>query len=215
MTCTARRHDTMSAYRQGCRCPDAREAWRLYKKRRTEGRQEPLVVSGLGTARRLQALAALGWPLVDLAVELGCHKSMVGHLQTRRYAKVLKSTADRVDVVFRRLSMKVGPSDKARRRAQRNGWSPPLAWNDDIDNPRARAAGRTVSAASVDEALVVEAIAGRRQERRLNQAEAQAGIRLGIARGLPAAEIARRLGINERTVHRVGHTTTQSFAAAG
>jgi hypothetical protein len=212
-TCATKRHDTMSAYRQGCRCPAAREAWRLYRKRGRHGTREPLVVNSLGTARRLQALAALGWTLADLGTELGYNKSMVGHLQTRRHKQILKSTADRVTAAFNRLSMQVGGSDKTRRRAVREGWPPPLAWNDDIDDPRARPAG-SAARGVVDEVLVSEALAGRRGERQLNRAEAHAGIEAGLRMQLSAVEIAARLGISDRTVHRFGSGATDVSKAA-
>lgn len=136
--CVARRHGDMSAYScYMCRCPDAREAWRLYRKRLREGRVQPAHVDSTGTARRLQALAAIGWSLDALTPHLGCS---VGALQSRRMARwptVTRASAERVARVYDELSMTAGPSSRTRDVAARNGWVPPLAWDDDIDDPAA------------------------------------------------------------------------------
>lgn len=195
------RHDTNSAYRQGCRCPAAREAWRLYSKRRREGRQQPLVVSSLGTARRLQALAAIGWSITELAVQCDYRKSMIGHLQTRRRPQILRATADRVAEVYERLSMRLGPScTRTRKRAARLGWAPPLAW-DDIDSPTGRAAGAVMDLAA-DEVAVMRAVAGDLAGARLSHADTQEAIRRLREMGETAAEIARRVGVSRRTAER-------------
>ncbi len=200
---SVRRHDTNSAYRQGCRCPAAREAWRLYYKRRRHGRQPALVVSSLGTARRLQALAAIGWSVIALADQLGYHRSGVANLQVRRRAQILRSTADRVAEVYERLSMTLGPADvRTRKRAARLGWAPPLAW-DDIDSPTGRAAGVVLDLA-VDEVAVMRAMEGDRAGIRLSRTDSQEAIRRLRGMGVSTAEIARRVGVSHRTVDRAG-----------
>lgn len=101
----------------------------------------PRRVHAIGTARRLRALAALGWDLADLADRLGVNTRRVHHLQAMGSPTVYRTTADSVRRVYDALSMTVGPSGKTARIARRNRWPPPLAWDDDtIDNPTARPA---------------------------------------------------------------------------
>lgn len=137
-TCTAQRHGTEAAYSYyDCRCPTAREAWRLYRKRRREGRADPRMVDPTGTRRRLQALAAIGWSPHLLARELGfTATNAVRHLMRTGRGKINTRTAEAVRHLYDRLSMTPGPSTRARNHARRAGWAPPLAWDDhDLDNP--------------------------------------------------------------------------------
>ncbi|WGL50665.1 hypothetical protein P5P86_11890 [Nocardioides sp. BP30] len=126
---------------------------RSYAKRRYLAGGAPLMVSSLGTARRLQALAALGWTTIDLAPLLGVSPSRVGHMTTGMYGQVFRSTAARVAAVYDELSMQV-PVDpeetqrylvkvheRQRKMALAKGYAPPLAWDDDqLDDPKARPA---------------------------------------------------------------------------
>lgn len=211
MTCLMPRHRTASDYRYGCRCPEAREAYRLYRKRGREGRSVPQVVNSLGTARRLQALAAIGWSCPALAAELGYGSyAAVTYLQRRYRTTVLRSIAERVSAVYDRLSMTPGPSVRAVRTAARNGWAPPLAWDDDeIDDPTARPSGTTLVV--VDEVAVERAVQGERAEHEvLTRGEQHAAIHHCRALGMPAHEIARRVGVSTRTVDRVASASPRS-----
>jgi len=217
MTCTAKYHTTASHYSYGgCRCPAAREAYRLANKRRREGRHDPQVVPSLGTARRLQALAAIGWSGPDLARELGYRSAAaVTYLQRRYRPAVLRTVADRVTEVYERLSMTPGPSRRAVDTAVRNGWVPPLAWDDDeIDDPAARHHGNVLGS-GLDELAVERAVRGERSaDERLPRAEQRAAILRCRARGLPAREIARRVGVSTRTVDRVAGPRVPDQSAA-
>lgn len=213
-SCPFRLHDTNGAYRMGCRCPGAREAHRLYRKRRREGRAQQLVVPSIGTIRRLRALAAIGWSLEALAAELGYkHHATVGNLMSGRHKSTCVSVARRVADAFERLSMTPGPSKRARLRAARMGWAPPLAWNDDaIDDPQGRPAG-AATASGFDEVAVERAVRGELPEDvKLRQVDAHEAIRQMRALGLSTREIARRANVSDRTVHRQGHETTTAAA---
>jgi hypothetical protein len=102
---------------------------------------------GLGTERRLRALAALGWPAEalrrcapGLAVETLWHCGE--HLVTA-------DVAARVAALYDRLSMHVGPDPAWRLVALGYGWAPPLAWDEDrIDWVRGRPAGQRMGAAA-------------------------------------------------------------------
>jgi transcriptional regulator with XRE-family HTH domain len=110
--------------------------------------QRLMAVSGLpaagcpvditGTARRLQALVAIGYTQSDLAGRVGITPANATGLFHGR-GRVLASTARRVESIYEQLEMTPGPSDRARNHARKQGWAPPLAWDDDtIDNPQAK-----------------------------------------------------------------------------
>lgn len=94
----------------------------------------PRWLPALGTARRMQALAAIGWTVAQTGRDAGLTPSWCRELVTGRRPRVTRETAAAVDAVFRARCMTPGPSRHARSCAARNGWPPPLAW-DDIDDP--------------------------------------------------------------------------------
>lgn len=89
-------------------------------------------VPALGTARRIQALSAIGWPQTSIGPKLGHGAQWANQLLARD--EVFSSTAQKVDRLYRELCMTPGPSERARQTAKRHGWPPPLAW-DNIDDP--------------------------------------------------------------------------------
>jgi len=186
MTCTASRHGHYSAYRQGCRCPDAREDWRLYHKRRRQGRAVPLLIDATGTHRRIQALQALGWPRRHLEPAAGLQAGRLS--QILRATVVTRTTATAIAHIFDQLCMTPGPSAVTRHRAAVKDWPPPLAWDDDtIDDPaaepqhNARSHINAATERAVERAVEVERL---------------------TAACLSAAEIGDRLGVAARTVVR-------------
>lgn len=84
------------------------------------------------TARRLQALAALGWSLPTLAARLGWSASVARHRAYATRPSVQLGAARQVADLYEQLSGTPGPSARIRAAAARRGWQPPLAW-DDID----------------------------------------------------------------------------------
>lgn len=123
-------HDTDSAYSKGCRCPAARDAQRISKKRRRENRSAPKLIPALPTVRRLQALAALGWSLSEVAVRLDVSDKTISNLRAGAWTNVYPATARRVSALYDELQGTPGPSLSTRIRATKRGWAPPLAWND-------------------------------------------------------------------------------------
>lgn len=98
------------------------------------------VIDGTGTMRRAQALVAIGWTQADLAARIGWTLgNFNGLVHGRRDVTV--GTARLVADLYDRLSMRPGPSQRARNISARYGWAPPLAW-DDIDNPAEQPAER-------------------------------------------------------------------------
>jgi hypothetical protein len=136
--CKGSRHGDYSAYRLGCRCPDARNDDRIYRKRRREGRHPARMIDATGTARRLQALAAIGWSTTELGPHLDAHPNLVQRWRSGN-RPVNRANAIKVAALYRELQGTPGPSDVTRARAQSFGWVPPHLWEDvDIDDPNAR-----------------------------------------------------------------------------
>lgn len=147
-------------------------------------------VDATGTRRRIQALMAIGWPQVHIARHIPCHPLYVWSLA--RQDIVLARTAHRVagayDHLWNRDPVAHGvPATRAiyvRHLAERNGWVPPAAWDDDlIDDPaaepdRPREMGRN------------ELAAYRRQE-----------IAHLASFGVPDHDIAARLDMDTKYVH--------------
>jgi lambda repressor-like predicted transcriptional regulator len=129
-------------------------AWPDYHPRRTKVRPEveaailrvaPRVdalppgayLPAAGTIRRVRALQAIGWPLDQLAARLGVHTQSLSRMCTKANEVTVERARAVLDL-YDELSMTPGPSEKTRRRAEREGWAPPLAWDDDeIDDPKA------------------------------------------------------------------------------
>lgn len=95
----------------------------------------------IGTKRRLQALVAMGYTNQELANLVDYPECQFPKLLfTKKWVSV--EVAKRAEDVFNRLQL-VPPADgiharRARARAKRKGWVPPLAWDEDeIDDPNA------------------------------------------------------------------------------
>lgn len=95
------------------------------------------LVAALGARRRVQSLAAIGWPQCEVAARIGERpKHLSQFLQNNQ---IRADKVRRIKAVFDELCTKPGPSEQSRRYAQRAGWPPPLAWDDDtIDDPKAK-----------------------------------------------------------------------------
>jgi hypothetical protein len=98
------------------------------------------IPTSVGVQRRLQALAALGYTMRELAPMIGAHEEPLVRMM-RRTTPPEYVNAHVVEGVLRtydRLYMTVPPrnrvSSRARTIAAGRGWVTPLAW-DDIDNP--------------------------------------------------------------------------------
>jgi lambda repressor-like predicted transcriptional regulator len=151
----------------------------------------------IGSARRVQALGAIGWSFTEQGRQVGMHTQQVWEIAWAKSHLVTVTTADRIHDLFERLSATPGGSTRARNAAARHGWLPPLAW-DDIDDPRAEPWRADIAEAEeVDEVAVARALAGQRL--RLNRSEQAAALRIGLDRGEPMTRVAALLGINRFT----------------
>lgn len=96
-------------------------------------------VSSCGSVRRLRALVAIGWTQSALCDRLGVLPGNGCRIFRGEQDYVSQLTADRVKELYDQLSMRPGPSDRARSHAEKRNWAPPLAWDDEtIDDPEAR-----------------------------------------------------------------------------
>lgn len=96
-------------------------------------------ISVIGSQRRVQALARMGWSAEMLAARLGCDRRRLAALTSGQQTKVTVRWARQVAELFNELHMVHGPGRKAARFAELKGWPVPLAWDEDtIDNPKAR-----------------------------------------------------------------------------
>jgi hypothetical protein len=136
-----RPHGNANTYRkEGCRCTPctaANSAERAAYRKRVYLARGKMLTDNAGTVRRLQALSAIGWGLVDLSAETGMAIAALGRLRAGTHA-THRRTRQTIAELYDRLSMTPGPSQRARDYAARAGWLPPLAWDDDdIDDPGA------------------------------------------------------------------------------
>lgn len=98
-------------------------------------------VDAVGTCRRMQALAAMGWPMRVVVERAGINADTASDVRLGKTARVSERVYESVRVVFEELCMRDGGDVRSRRDAGRRGWLPPLAW-DNIDDPGERPKGR-------------------------------------------------------------------------
>lgn len=201
--CTAANHGTTAAYRWGCRCAEAREAERLYKKRRRQNRITRAWIDATGTRRRLQALCALGWRWTDLAAHFGVSYQAVQHWAEAGTTRVHADTVDRVKVVYSLLSGTPGPSATTRRRAVAKGWVPPLGWDDTAIDDAGAVPHRTAQPDTLPDEVAVElAVAGRLTWGRLNDAERAQTVRQLRATGVSISAMCAQLALSASQYRR-------------
>lgn len=105
-----------------------------------------LPVGGIGTARRIQALVALGWSMSKIAARLGILRANFTPIAHGR-RDVKQATAKAVRDLYDELRDTEPPRDthrdriaysRARNFAAAHGWALPMAWDDEsIDDPAA------------------------------------------------------------------------------
>lgn len=89
-----------------------------------------------GISRRVRALQYMGHSMRDIADAAGVTESAVYRWMETTYCK--RSTLEKLDEVYGRLSMVRGTNERTRWQAYREGYMPPMAWDDaTIDDPEA------------------------------------------------------------------------------
>lgn len=89
------------------------------------------LVDAIGTVRRAQAMVAFGYPRCVIARRIGVSPANATRLFDPATLRVTAETARKVAALFDELQATPGPSQRARNDGLRNGWEPPLAWDDD------------------------------------------------------------------------------------
>lgn len=106
-------------------------------------------IDSTGTRRRVQALIATGWTMEAQARQLGWNRSRLDYLLSHELCTVATALAVRAfyERAWRGPAAPRGPYEaeqqrRARKRAWREGWGPPMSWDDDkIDDPDAKPQG--------------------------------------------------------------------------
>lgn len=144
------------------------------------------MVSNVGTKRRLQALATMGWTRVEIARMLGLRSPTT---QFGRSGEVRAFVAQQVMALYDELSTKPGPSNRIREYARGKGWLGPHWWDDDtIDDPLWTPEG---TQSYRGEELIDDVTLPREQR-----------VELMTRRGIAPGEIAERLGTETKYVLR-------------
>jgi hypothetical protein len=200
------RHGTVTGYnRIPCREDCCRAAYLRWRKQRNHeanhGRRR--IIDATGSRRRIEALQTLGWGYEQLAA--------AGPLSERslwnaaNYATIGIEKAQRIAELYDRLSMTPGPSKRARMRAQRKLFAPPLAWSEgSIDDPNAEPMGARYNEhrslaevhGGVDPVVVARAMNGEKVRAAL--AEKRLITRRWRRAGRPLNELDRIQGWNSR-----------------
>jgi hypothetical protein len=96
-------------------------------------------INPTGTARRIQALTTLGWDQHTLARQLGIPHPQLTHIihYNRRVTLALANQARTLyDQLWNQAAPLTPVAKMAKTAARKNGWLPPLAWDDEqIDDP--------------------------------------------------------------------------------
>jgi hypothetical protein len=154
-------------------------------------------VNAVGTQRRSQALAAIGWTITGQANRLGWYVNNF-HKMAVKQTHVTASTARAVADLYDELSGTPAPPSAGQQRAlaaaARNGWAPPAAWDDEtIDDPatipNVGGEGRDV----VDEVAIRRVLDGNARYGDLKLAERRELIRLNHGR-IP--NLGQRIGMS-------------------
>lgn len=162
-------------------------------------------IGATGAARRLRALAVMGWPAGEVAARAGVAETSVRAIRIGERATIPVGVHDAIAAVYDALSMTAGPSKRSTSIAlRRHGWAPPLAWDDDdIDDPAATPRGRVRGDDVVDDLAVARACgAGAAVPARLRTIDRHEAVRRLTERGWSLEVIAAQLGVTPRTIHR-------------
>jgi hypothetical protein len=199
------RHGTKYGYQLGCREECCRRANTKSLKMWRAGMTGHLI-DATGTKRRIQSLVALGWTMQEIGQHAGGYSKNWAHVILSQQT-VVTDTARKVDAVFERLSMTVpiGPyRNRTRLRAARNGWVPPLAW-DDIDDPNEQPSNPTDDRRYVyDEVVIQRVIDGHGKPRTLSTLEAAEVVRRLRAAGVTEYAMKNHYGLKPERYGKKG-----------
>lgn len=116
----------------------------------------PAIVDATATRRRLQALATQGWGADTIHTRSRVAASDQWRIRTGRATRCYARTETRIADLYDQLWDQAAPdtlgSRRARSKATRMGWQPPMAWDDETiadssQRPKGRALGPRQAAA--------------------------------------------------------------------
>lgn len=103
-----------------------------YERQRDIAAGRPRLIPADATRRKVQALACYGWSLADIARDFGTTQQALQ--KSLRKDMIRRATAEKVDAWYLAHEMTLAPDTPYTRRtraaASREGWRPPLAWED-------------------------------------------------------------------------------------
>lgn len=191
----------------GCSCGPCRSAQTRYVKQWRLARQRghQFKVDAAPTHRKIRALNAIGVTNAAIATEAG-YASAAAVSNILGEETILARTEVRLEQAYRRLEMTIVPpsrnATRLRNQAKREGWPPPLAYDDIHNNVLAdqRPAQLTAPRDRFDP-LEVEYVLQysdwEHARRRLSPLEKIEVVRLWVASGRPEAELCRLTGWRE------------------
>lgn len=165
------------------------------------------LVSSVGTLRRLQALAAIGWSITAIgtaADELGVDLtlSVIRYVLRGCDPRVRVRTHDAVTAVYDHLSMTIPAPSRAvsltRGHAQKREYLPPLAWDDIDSDPAPTTCGRD---REIDPVVVSRVLAG--DVVPATRAERTEIFRRWVAMGRPLSGLEAQTGWSPNRYYRI------------
>lgn len=166
----------------------------------------PSTFPAVGLIRRVRALVAIGYNIDHIAAESGVCDCVISRLRRGIGQHATLPIGIALAEAYERLCMSPVEgwvAGKQRRWARKNGWAPPLAW-DDIDNPKARPLGITRDSRTrrgVDEVAIQRRMAGDRSVNVHGEESAEVVRRL-FAAGYSSGWIEEQTGLKaDRYVH--------------
>lgn len=134
--CPASQHGTPWYRRKGCICADAVHAQRRYEKFQRAGALPPLRVPIAGTARRLQALAVIGWSVKALEQEWDCCYQQLARWRVAERPTIHRLNATFVARNYESICDIPGGDPQTIRWARKRGYlSPEQLATFDVDDP--------------------------------------------------------------------------------
>lgn len=97
-----------------------------------------LPVDATGTMRRLRSMSVVGHPLKDIAAATNHRSGALSKILNGHSVGVRGTTARDIAALYETWQHQVGLCKRTRLRAEREGWHGPDAWDDNIDDPKAR-----------------------------------------------------------------------------
>lgn len=152
-------------------CDPCKEANATYMRRyrKTRTLYGDRLIDATGSIRRVQALMCLGWSMTQIGEHAGIGQKQLWY--TTRQATVRRETAARIAAAYDWMSDTEPPATTMPERvsvggtlghARRNGFVPPIGWDDDnIDDPTAAPYDEDESE-DIDEAVVERLLSSRR-----------------------------------------------------